>query len=127
MSATWLLPSVTTEGETYIRLIPISFSAGFGNELLMPVTVTHCIDDTASPLAPFCDDIAAAPGVLRVTVTATDQVLRAGVADSRIYPLSQALTGRWKDVIVRSLPDSYGQGMRPCADLAGIDTVLPMA
>ena len=92
----------------------------------MPTVLSHTVDAT-SPLAPFESDLSSSPGLLRITVTGVDEVLRTPFSDVRVYPLAQVVRGRWKPVIVRNFLMAGRMGVRAAADLGDLDDILTEA
>ena len=124
VSAQWLCPSRSVEGESFVerRVVGIDDDL-LGRQLIMPTVVSHTIDDS-SPLAPFRNDLANSPGLLRITVTGWDEILRTPFTDVRVYPLSQVVRGRWKPVVVRDFVTAGREGTRAAADLGDLDEIL---
>mmetsp|Transcript_7539 Transcript_7539/g.12808 ORF Transcript_7539/g.12808 Transcript_7539/m.12808 type:complete len:418 (-) Transcript_7539:309-1562(-) len=121
--AVWEYAHSTEEGETYLEHAIVNFNERqFGRLLTIPITLTHPLD-ASSPLASVADDFSQAPGVLRITVTGFDEVLFTQISDTRLLPLSETVSGRWKDTLIRTVLSCASNGKRPCADLGSLDFV----
>ena len=97
-NAVWLKPSVSAEGEKYVRIVPLKMSAAPLTGILVPTNFNHIVDAT-SPLHGL--DLLDLPGLIMVRVTGFDSAVRAEVEVVSYYRKEDITTSTRADMIDR--------------------------
>ena len=96
--AVWLKPSLSTEGEKYVRIVPLEMSAAPLTGVLVPTNFNHIVDES-SPLHGL--DLLQLPGLIMVRVTGFDSAVRADVEVVSYYRKEDITTRKRADMIDR--------------------------